>query len=189
MEPLLSVADESTVLIRGDRFKRFIRADRIQKRVRELGAEISSAYDGHRPIMIGVLNGAYVFLADLMREISIDCEMDFLKLSSYGAEKVSSGKVRELKKIDADIAGRHVIVVEDIVDTGLSIRFILDRLAEYNPASMKVATFLHKPDATREEVQLDYVGFEIPDLFVVGYGLDYGQVGRNLPDVYAIEEE
>jgi len=152
--------------------------------VNELGAEISRDYADATPILIGVLNGAFMFVADLMRAMSIDCEIDFLKLSSYGAAKVSSGDVRELKRIDADIQGRHVIIVEDIVDTGVSMRFILDTIAEYDPASVAVATFLHKPEASTVDVKLDYVGFEIPNKFVVGYGLDYGQIGRNLRAVY-----
>lgn len=188
MDNLFAVKDETTVIIRGERFKRYLPAERIQKRVRQMGAEIRSDFDGKRPILIGVLNGAFIFLADLMRAIGMDCEVDFLKLSSYGETKISSGRVQELKKIDAEIAGRHVIVVEDIVDTGLSMQFILAKLAEDNPASIHTATLLHKPDATRVDVPLGYVGFQIPNLFVVGYGLDYGQIGRNLPDIYAIED-
>jgi hypoxanthine phosphoribosyltransferase len=124
-----------------------------------------------------------------MRAIDIDCEVDFWKLSSYGAEKVSSGKVTELKKVDAQLEGRHVIIVEDIVDTGQSMQFILTRMREYNPASVAVATLLHKPDATAVDVQLDYIGFSIPNLFVLGYGLDYGQLGRNLREIYILDDD
>jgi hypoxanthine phosphoribosyltransferase len=138
--------------------------------------------------LIGVLNGAFMFIADLMRAIDIDCEVDFMKLSSYGAAKVSSGEVTELKKIDANLTDRHVIVVEDIVDTGLSMEFILKRMALHDPASVRVATLLHKPDSTEVDLDLDYVGFEIPNLFVIGYGLDYGQIARNLPDIYILDE-
>jgi hypoxanthine phosphoribosyltransferase len=130
-----------------------------------------------------------MFTADLMREIIIDCEVDFMKLSSYGDEKVSSGQVHELKSIDATLKGRDVIIVEDIVDTGLSMQFIVGRLQEMEPNSLRVATLLHKPEATRPDLTLDYVGFEIPDLFVIGYGLDYGQIARNLPDIYILDEE
>ena len=130
-----------------------------------------------------------MFLGDLMRAISIDCEVDFMKLSSYGAEKVSSGQVRELKHIDADIEDRDVIIVEDIVDTGVSMNYILDHMAEYAPRSLAVATLLHKPEATRKPVKLDYVGFSIPNLFVIGYGLDYGQLGRNLSAIYIQAEQ
>jgi hypoxanthine phosphoribosyltransferase len=160
----------------------------IQARVREIGRQISSDYRETRPILIGVLNGSFIFLADLMRAIDIECEVDFLKLSSYGAEKISSGIVRELKKIDAPIEGRHVVLVEDIVDTGASMQFILERLEEHSPASIRIATLLHKSVATRVKLHLDYVGFEIENLFVIGYGLDYGQLGRNLDEIYILDE-
>ena len=176
--------DRDVIFCQGERFRRSIDEETIQRRITEIGLEISTEYEGKTPILIAVLNGAFMFVADLIRAIQIDCEIDFLKLSSYGAAKVSSGDVRELKRIDADIKDRHIIIVEDIVDTGVSMRFILDSLAEYQPASIAVATFLHKPDATREELDLDYVGFEIPNKFVVGYGLDYGQLGRNFGAVY-----
>ena len=172
------------VYCQGERFRLSIDEATINHRVSEIGAAISADYAERTPILIAVLNGAFMFVSDLMRAIEIDCEIDFLKLSSYGAAKVSSGDVRELKRIDADIKDRHVIVVEDIVDTGVSMGFILETLAEYEPASLAVATFLHKPDATNVELDLDYVGFKIPNLFVVGYGLDYGQLGRNLGGIY-----
>lgn len=178
-----------TITCRDERFRLYLDRNRLQDRIRELGQEISEAYAGKSPILISVLNGAFMFTADLMRAIDIDCEIDFLKLSSYGAEKVSSGEVHELKKIDANVTDRHVIVVEDIVDTGLSMEFILNRLEQHEPASLRVATLLHKPDSTQvEDLTLDYVGFEIDNLFVIGYGLDYGQLARNLPDIYILDE-
>jgi hypoxanthine phosphoribosyltransferase len=176
------------VYCRGERFRVYLDAESIAGRIRELGEEISRDYADRKPILIGVLNGAFVFIADLMRAIDIECEVDFLKLSSYGAEKVSSGDVRELKKIDAKIEGRHVLVVEDIVDTGQSMQFILDRLQALAPASVKTVTLLQKPEALQVEIDLDYVGFSIPNLFVLGYGLDYGQLGRNLADLYILDE-
>mgnify|MGYP006266816189 CR=1 FL=1 len=179
---------EHTIQCRGERFRRYLDADTIQARTREIGAAINQDYAGTTPILIGVLNGAFMFIADLMRAIDIDCEVDFMKLSSYGAAKVSSGEVTELKKIDANLDGRHVIIVEDIVDTGLSMEFILQRMAMHDPASMRVATLLHKPASTEVDLDLDYVGFEIPNLFVIGYGLDYGQIARNLPDIYILDE-
>jgi hypoxanthine phosphoribosyltransferase len=124
-----------------------------------------------------------------LRSIEIECEVDFWKLSSYGAKKVSSGQVRELKRLDADLHGRHVIIVEDIVDTGLSMAYIVERIREYDPASMRIATLLHKEEATEVDVELDYVGFRIPNRFVIGYGLDYGQLARNLPEIYILEDE
>lgn len=174
---------------RGERFRLFIDAATLQRRVAELGRQISQDYEGKQPILIGVLNGAFMFLADLMRFITIDCEVDFLKLSSYGAAKVSSGQVYELKKIDADIRNRHVLIVEDIVDTGLSMQFMLERLKDYEPASVATVTLLHKAEATQVEIPLDYIGFQIPNKFVIGYGLDYGQLARNLSAIYILDEE
>ncbi len=190
MEPAVAPAPE-TVWCRGERFRLYLDAATVRHRVAELGRQITLDYAdaGSPPIFIGVLNGAFVFTADLMRAVPIDCEVDFFKLSSYGAAKVSSGAVTELKSIDAKLAGRHVIVVEDIVDTGLSMRFILDRFAELGPASLRAATLLHKPAATKVDVPLDYVGFAIENLFVIGYGLDYGQLARNLPAVYILDDE
>jgi hypoxanthine phosphoribosyltransferase len=189
MEATFLVHDEQTVIIRGERFRKYLTAETLRSRTQEIGRQISEEYAGKKPILIGVLNGAFIFLADLMRTIDIDCEVDFMKLSSYGAQKISSGEVRELKHIDADIKGRHVIIVEDIVDTGLSMEFMLDSLAKEEPASMKVATLLHKFEATKVDVPLDFIGFRIKNHFVVGYGLDYGQVGRNLADIYVLEDQ
>ena len=181
--------DKSIVYCRGERFRLYLSRKEIRTRVQELGAAITRDYEGRTPVLIGVLNGSFMFLADLLRSIEVDCEVDFLKLSSYGANKISSGVVSELKKIDADIRGRHVIVVEDIVDTGLSMQFILDMLNEHDPASVSVATLLHKFEATQVDTTLDYVGFRIPDLFVIGYGLDYGQLARNLDQIYILDDE
>lgn len=175
------------VYCRGERFTRYLAQDVIQARIREIAAEINTIYAGKTPIFIAVLNGAFMFFSDLLKEITIDCEVDFMKLSSYGDAKVSSGNVSELKRIDATIEGRHVIVVEDIVDTGLSMAYILERMASYKPASLSTAVLLHKKEATRVDVRLDYVAFTIPNLFVLGYGLDYGQLGRNLPEVYILD--
>lgn len=178
-----------TVYVNGERFRLYIDKDTIARRIAEIGQQINTDLAGKKPVLIGVLNGAYIFLADLMRELSIECEVDFIKLSSYGARKISSGVVHELKKIDAEITGRHVIIVEDIVDTGLSMQFIIDRLQSYKPASVRIATLLHKHEATKVELDLDYVGFAIKNLFVVGYGLDYGQLARNLPEIYILDDE
>jgi len=180
--------DDATVTYRGDRFRRYLREEVIKDRVAEMGRIIDEHYAGRTPVLVSVLNGAFMFTADLMRVMSIDCEVDFIKLSSYGAAKVSSGEVRELKSVDAELEGRDVLVVEDIVDTGLTMEFIKDRLREYAPASLRVATLLHKPEATEPDLTLDYVGFRIPDLFVIGYGLDYGQLARNLSDLYILDE-
>jgi hypoxanthine phosphoribosyltransferase len=179
---------DATVTYRGDQFRRYLGAETIQERVAEMGRQISEDYADTTPILVSVLNGAFMFTADLMRAIDTDCEIDFIKLSSYGAEKVSSGDVQELKSVDAPLADRDIIIVEDIVDTGLTMDFMKDRFQAYNPASLRVATLLHKPEATEPDLQLDYVGFRIPDLFVIGYGLDYGQLGRNHADIYILDE-
>ena len=179
---------ERSVMCRGERFRLYIDVDSLNKRISELGAAISKEYEGKKPIFIGVLNGAFMFMSDLLREVDIDCEVDFMKLSSYGDEKVSSGKVDELKRVDADLEGRHVIVVEDIVDTGLSMQYMMARLAESKPASVRTAVLLHKYEATKADLDLDYVAFKIPNLFVIGYGLDYGQLARNLKEIYILDE-
>lgn len=176
------------VNINGEQFRVYLTKDEIQERLKDIGNRISLDYKDKRPILIGVLNGAFVFLADLMRYITIPCEVDFLKLSSYGDEKVSSGNVTDLKNIDADIKDRHVILIEDIVDTGLSMNYLFKKLEHFDPASLSAATLLHKTEATQHDVELKYVGFKISNLFVLGYGLDYAQEGRNLAQIYILEE-
>ena len=183
-----TAAVPDVVTCRGERFRLYLDEDTIQARVRELGERIAGDYaDVGTPILIGVLNGAFVFTADLMRAIPMDSEVDFYKLSSYGESKVSSGDVTQLKDIDAKLEGRHVIVVEDIVDTGLSMKYVIDQIASKNPASLRAATLLRKPAAAKVEVDVDYVGFDIDNLFVIGYGLDYGQLARNLRAIYILD--
>lgn len=183
----MSLYNPKTVECNGEVFKVYLTQKELEERVAELGQELTDQYRGKQPIFIGVLNGAYIFLSDLMRHVDIPCEVDFLKLSSYGDEKVSSGQVTDLKDIDADIEGRHVVLVEDIVDTGLSMKYLIDKLQKKNPESIASVTLLHKIEATHYEVQLDYVGFKIPTLFVLGYGLDYAQKGRNLAQIYILD--
>ena len=180
-----------TVTCRGEQFRLYLDPETIAARIAELGAEIDEQYANTDtpPIFIGVLNGAYIFTADLMRAVTVDCEVDFYKLSSYGAAKVSSGTVTEKKGIDADLKGRHVIVVEDIVDTGLSMRYVLDQIGALNPASLRSAALLRKPDALQVDAPVDYLGFDIENLFVIGYGLDYGQLARNLRAIYILDED
>lgn len=170
-------------------FKPYIDSQDIKDRVSEIGKQLSEDFEGKTPILIGVLNGAFMFMSDLIRRMNVPCEIDFWKLSSYGDEKVSSGEVDELKSLDANIRNRQVILVEDIVDTGLSMNYMLEQLQAYNPAKVTTVTLLHKKEAMRYEVPLDYVGFEISDHFVVGYGLDYAQQGRNLPHIYIKAEK
>lgn len=177
------------VNVNGEEFRVYLTHEEIQQRTKQIGQQLSKKFNDKRPIFIGVLNGSYIFLADLMRYVSIPCEVDFLKLSSYGDEKVSSGQVHDLKEIDADIKNRHVILVEDIIDTGLSMKYLVSKLKQFNPASLTVVTMLHKSEATEHDVQIDYVGFKIPNLFVLGYGLDYAQEGRNLAQIYIQTEK
>lgn len=173
----------------GERFRLYLSHDEIQARVRELSDSISRDFKDCDPIFIGVLNGAFVFLSDLIRYLTIPCEIDFIKLSSYGDENVSSGQITELKGIDANVNNRHVILVEDIVDTGLSMQYLIDRIRDAGPASLSTVAFLHKFEATEHEVQLDYVGFRTPNQFLIGYGLDFAQKGRNLAQIYIMDSE
>ena len=177
------------VICNNEQFDLYISKSQLDERIGELGREIDHDYEGKRPILIGILNGAYIFLADLMRNLSIPCEVDFIKLSSYGDEKVSSGNVTERKELDAEIQGRHIILVEDIVDTGLSMSYMMNKIREKKPASVAVITLLHKKEATKYDVSLDYIGFEIPNRFVLGFGMDYAQEGRNLAQIYALSDE
>ena len=161
-----------------------VQPDELQHRIRELGAEISRDYAGSKDLLlIGVLKGAVFFLADLMRQISIPCEVDFMAVSSYGSATDSSGVVRILKDLDTPIEGRHVLIVEDIVDSGLTLQYLLRNLGARNPASLEVCALLTKPERRKVETPARYVGFEIPDKFAIGYGLDYAERYRNLPYV------
>lgn len=161
--------------------------EQIQQKVRELGEKISADYDGLCPVFIGVLNGCYIFIADLMRHISIDCEVDFVKISSYGDAMKTSGVVKVRKEIDCHIEGRDVLVVEDIIDSGLSVKYLEKKLTELNPKSLKFVSLLVKEGSAQVEYRCEYVGFQIPNRFVVGYGLDYAQKFRNLPAIYVMD--
>jgi hypoxanthine phosphoribosyltransferase len=161
----------------------------LQTRIRELGEQISRDYQGKRPILVGVLKGAFMFMADLIRHISIPHEIDFMATSSYGAATESSGIVRILKDLDTPISGRDVLIVEDIIDTGLTLDYLLRILRARNPASIRVCTLLDKRERRRIPIPLDYVGFEIPNKFVVGYGLDFGEIYRNLPYIAVLKPE
>lgn len=172
------------IRVNGDLFALLISERRLQARVRSIAREISKEYRGTVPVFIGVLNGSFMFLADLIREITIPCEVDFLKLSSYGDSKISSGNVRLLKDLNCTVEGRDIIVVEDIVDSGLSMQFIRDLIGRQNPRSLKVVTLLYKKGSARAAVPLEYIGFTIGGEFVIGYGLDYAQRERNLPAIY-----
>jgi hypoxanthine phosphoribosyltransferase len=157
-----------------------IEPEALQRRVRELGAEISRDYEGRDLVMIGVLRGAVIFLADLLRNMAVSCEIDFMAVSSYGSQTDSSGVVRILKDLDSSIEGRDALIVEDIIDSGLTLQYLLRNLRARNPASLEACALLTKPERRRVELPIRYVGFEIPDRFVIGYGLDYAQRYRNL---------
>lgn len=161
----------------------------IARRVRELGAAITQDYAGKTIHMIGVLRGAVIFMADLARAINLPVSLDFMAVSSYGASTVSSGTVRILKDLDQDVAGQHILIVEDIMDSGLTLKYLRDNLVSRQPASVKICTLLNKPQRRRVDIHADYIGFTIPDHFVVGYGLDYAERYRNLPYIAVLKPE
>ncbi len=169
------------------KFRVLLTREQICARTQELGKLITDDYRDKNPIMIGVLNGGFIFMADLIRYVEIDLEVDFIKVSSYGDATISSGRVQILKDINADVHGRHILVVEDIVDTGLSVRFLERRISELKPASLRFVSLLLKKDKAKVDFSIDYVGFEIPNEFVVGYGLDHKQILRNLPAIYVMD--
>jgi hypoxanthine phosphoribosyltransferase len=176
------------LVIGEDVFVPFLTEEIIQNRIKEMALQISQDYIGKIPIFIGVLNGAFIFLSDLIKNISIDCEIDFFKLSSYGDSKISSGNVRLLKELNCDVNGRDIIVVEDIVDSGLSIKYIEEIFSKHTPNSIRVCSLLMKPESLKYNVRIDYIGFKIPSKFVIGYGLDYAQKFRNLRSIYSLSE-
>ncbi len=159
--------------------------ERLQARIDELAQEVSEDYRGREVLVVGVLKGAIFFIADLVRRLEVECELDFMAVSSYGSSSHSSGVVRILKDLDHPIAGRHVLVVEDIIDSGLTLSYLLRNLASREPASLEVCTLLTKPRFRRLPMQPKYVGFDLPDVFVVGYGLDHAERFRNLPHIAA----
>jgi hypoxanthine phosphoribosyltransferase len=165
-----------------------VQADDLTHRVRQLGAEISRDYEGRDLLLVGVLKGAVFFLADLMRHIEVPCELDFMAVASYGSSTQSSGVVRILKDLDAAIEGRDVLIVEDIVDSGLTLSYLLRALRARGPASLEVCALLTKPDRREVELPIRYIGFEIPNRFAIGYGLDHAERFRNLPYVAALRE-
>lgn len=182
-----------TIQILGKRFNPYIGRDRIVERTAELGRDISAAYvdavDERSPlVLLSVLNGAFMFMADLCREIRIPNEIVFTRLSSYHGGTSTSGRVEQPMPIQAELRGRHVLIVEDIVDSGFSLSYLLEEVRREEPASVATVALLHKKEAARVEVPLEYVGFEIPDAFVVGYGMDYAELGRNLPDIHALSD-
>jgi len=182
------MTDKKTFELNGEKYVELISEEQIKRRVKELAQQISEEYRGKCPILVGVLNGAFIFLSDLIREMDIDSEVDFVKISSYGGGRVSSGQIKAKKQFDSHVDGRHIVIVEDIADSGRSIQFLEKMFIETKPASLKFVSLLLKEDNAVVDFKLDYVGFNIPTKFVVGYGLDYDQKFRNLKSIYVIEE-
>ncbi len=166
-----------------------VTSEEIQDKVRELGEHITEDYRGEDLLLVGILRGAVVFLSDLMRCLELPCEIDFMEVSSYGADTTSSGVVRILKDLEEDITGRHVLIVEDIIDTGLTLSYLRRSLLARKPASLEICALLSKPSRRRVELEVNYLGFEVPDEFVVGYGLDFAGAYRNLPDICVLKPE
>jgi hypoxanthine phosphoribosyltransferase len=165
-----------------------ITSERIQARIAEMGAEIARDHVDRNPLLIGVLKGAFVFLSDLARAIDLRVSLEFIAISSYGASTRSSGEVRIIKDLDVPIEGRDIIVVEDIVDTGLTLNYLMSNLESRGATSVKLAALLNKSERRLKEVKIDYVGFDIPDAFVVGYGLDFAERYRNLPYIAVLKD-
>ena len=178
--PLIKVRDKS--------FDIFLSEAQIQQRIAELAGEINRDYKGKMPLFIAILNGSFMFASDLFKHLDIDAEICFIKLVSYKGMK-STGHITTAIGLDQDLYGRDVIIVEDIVDTGKTLGYFLPKLEHMQPASLKIAALLHKPEATVHPLQIDYTGFSIPNKFVVGYGLDYDGCGRNLKEIYQVAED
>ena len=167
--------------------KVLVSKEQLQQRVRELGAEISRDYEGRELVLVGILKGGAVFMSDLMREITVPIGIDYMSVSSYGASSTSSGVITIKKDIDTDIRGKHVLLVEDLIDTGLTLQHLKQLFALREAASFRICTILSKPSRRLVDVPIDYSGIDIPDEFVVGYGLDYAEQFRNLPEVWIVE--
>lgn len=175
------------VLLHDKTFEIFLTQQEITERINQLAGQINTDYKNKFPIFIGVLNGSFMFTADLMKEIDFDCSIEFIRISSYDGGTQSTGNVLEVLGLDADIKGKDVLIVEDIVDTGKTLTYLLSTLNVQQPSSIKVVTLLLKPDALEIQIpEIEYVGFEISNYFVVGYGMDYNQTGRNLKDIYRL---
>lgn len=175
--------------MKNDIYSELLSQEQILEKVAEMGANISRDFDGKNPLFVGVLKGCFIFMADLMRHVTIDCGVEFMAVSSYGNKSETTGAVRINKDLNTDIENRHVIMVEDILDSGLTLNYITNYLGGRNPASITLVTLLDKPARRQAPIRADYVGFEIPDAFVVGYGLDYAERYRNLPYIGILKPE
>lgn len=177
----------SIIRVHDKQFEPYLTADEISARIKELARQLDKDYAGKRPLFIAILNGSFIFAADLFKELTMEAEICFIKLASYKGTK-SSGQVITAIGLDTDLFGREVIIVEDIVDTGKTLSEFLPQLKHQQPASMKIVALLHKPEATVFPIPIDYLGFSIPNKFVVGYGLDYDGLGRNIREIYKLVE-
>lgn len=178
----------SIIKVKDKTFKTFIPEDEIQRRVKAVAEKINKDFDGQNPLFLAVLNGSFMFAADLMRYITIPCEISFVKLASYQGT-TSTGRVKEIIGINEELQGRTVVIVEDIVDTGKTMKRMLESLGTRNPDSLHICTLLVKPNKLEENLNIEYAAMEIPNDFIVGYGLDYDQQGRNLRDIYTVVED
>ena len=177
----------SIIHVHDKSFEPYLTADVIRNRIKEIAGSLNKDYAGKRPVVIAILNGSFIFAADLFKELSIEVEVCFIKLASYKGTR-STGQVITAIGLDTDIFGRDVIIIEDIVDTGKTLSEFLPQLEHQQPSSMKIVALLHKPEATVFPIPIDYLGFAIPNEFVVGYGLDYDGLGRNIPEIYKLAE-
>ncbi|RYY19233.1 MAG: hypoxanthine phosphoribosyltransferase [Chitinophagaceae bacterium] len=177
----------SVIRVHDKNFEPYLSADEIAAAIKKIAASLNSAYEGRRPLFIAILNGSFIFASDLFKELTIEAEICFIKLASYKGTK-STGHVITAIGLDIDLIGRDVVIIEDIVDTGKTLNQFLPQLRHQQPASLKIVALLHKPEATVFPLDIDYLGFTIPDKFVVGYGLDYDGLGRNIPEIYKLIE-
>jgi hypoxanthine phosphoribosyltransferase len=175
------------IQIHDKQFEPFITEEEIQSRIKMIASQLNSQYAGKRPLFIAVLNGAFMFASDLFKQVGIDVEICFIKLASYKGTR-STGQVITAIGLDMDVIGRHVVIVEDIIDTGKTMNEFLPQIRNQQPASVSIISLLHKPEATVYPVKIDYLGFSIPNKFVVGYGLDYDGLGRNIREIYRLVE-
>ncbi len=173
------------ITVHDKQFKPYISADKISDEIKRVASEINRDYSGRKPLFIAILNGAFMFAADLFKEITVEAEICFIKLASYKGIK-SSGQVLTAIGLDVDLVGRDIIIIEDIVDTGNTLSKFLPQLENHQPASLKIAALLHKPEAMVHPIKIDYLGFNVPDKFLLGYGLDYDGLGRNIKEIYQL---
>lgn len=178
----------SLIQVNDKKFVPYLTAAEIDAQVKRLGSELNKAYEGKRPLFIAILNGSFMFASDLFKELTIEAEICFIKLASYKGTK-STGQVITSIGLDTSLTGRHVVIIEDIVDTGKTLHEFLPQLVNQQPASLKIAALLHKPDALVHPITIDYLGFNVPDKFLLGYGLDYDGFARNLKEIYRLTED